>query len=186
MKRILVLSDTHGDVRLAEEAIRSSLPLDEGIHLGDRLEDAFALEEALGLTFRTVAGNNDRYIEAPDELVFAVENVCIYACHGHLYDFHPHHPRREWNKSMALLLREAGKQGATCVLFGHTHEAYRRRAGKVLVMNPGCMWSGERTLSYGLLVINRDRVRGSIRTVKRQGHSIVIRKEPYWRRFFGR
>jgi len=166
MKRILVISDTHGDLDPARRAIDVSRPLDGVIHLGDLLHDAGRLREQTGLTFRTVAGNNDAYLQAEETLVFTRENVRIFACHGHRFDLHPHHPRREWKRSFAAMLREAGKHGAQCVLFGHTHTPFCKRKEGMLVMNPGSLWLGERELSCGLLILNDGRVKGKIRRLR--------------------
>jgi putative phosphoesterase len=162
MKRILVISDTHGDLDPALRAVEASRPLDGVIHLGDLLHDAGRLQAETGLTFRTVAGNNDAYLQAEESLLFSREGVRIFACHGHRFDLHPHHPRREWKRSFAAMLQEAGKHGAHCVLFGHTHVSFCKRREGMLVMNPGSLWTGERELTYGLLTLQDGRVKGKI------------------------
>jgi len=162
MKRILVISDTHGDLALAQEVIRVSVPLDGVIHLGDLVQDARSLERTCGLTFWKVAGNNDRYEDAPRELLIRLEDVSIYSCHGDLYDFHPHHPARERKRSMRILVDRANRQGAQCALFAHTHQAFCERQGALLVMNPGTLSPAEKDPGYGLLTIEAGRVRGAV------------------------
>jgi uncharacterized protein len=167
MKRILVLSDTHGDLAGARRAIGESVPLDGLVHLGDLSYDADQLREETGLTLWSVTGNNDRNGPAEDTVVFSLEKVRLFACHGHRFDLHPHHPRKEWKKSFAAMLREAARRQADCVLFGHTHAPYCRRREGMLVMNPGSLWEGEPELSYGLLEIRDGRVTGNIRRLRR-------------------
>jgi len=169
MKRILVLSDTHGDLDPARRAIEDAQPLDGAIHLGDLVHDAGRLQAETGLTFWAVAGNNDAYLQAEERQVFTVEGVRVFACHGHRFDLHPHHPRNEWKRSFSAMLREAEKEGARCVLFGHTHVPYRGRREGMLVMNPGSLWSAERERTFGLLLFRDGRVEGKIRRVRDRG-----------------
>ena len=50
--KILVISDTHGDTRKAEEAIRKNREADLVIHLGDYIRDVKAVRYVSGYPFR--------------------------------------------------------------------------------------------------------------------------------------
>ena len=58
---------------MARKVIKASLPLDGMIHLGDSLQDAYQLQEALGLPLWAVSGNHDWYKEEPLERTFNIE-----------------------------------------------------------------------------------------------------------------
>jgi len=166
MKRILVIADTHGNVAMARKVIKASLPLDGMIHLGDSLQDAYQLQEALGLPFWAVSGNHDWYKEEPLERIFNIEEIRIFACHGHRYDLTCYCPPEEWEENLAALLRQAAEKGSQCVLFGHSHEACCERRNGMLMMNPGSMCLGEKTASYGMLNIDGTQVKGDLFQMK--------------------
>ena len=60
MKRILVFSDTHGNISRCIETIDNIKDVDLVIHLGDTVRDAAELEKIYpDIEFKYVSGNND-------------------------------------------------------------------------------------------------------------------------------
>lgn len=141
--KILVISDTHGYLGDAVEAIENE-KCDFCIHLGDMVADCEELELIFPRQkFIFVKGNNDYFTKSssfPDERTFELGGKRFFVCHGH--KFHV-------KSDLSLLKKKAAETGAHIILFGHTHRAHLETE-PVLVMNPG-----SRT-SYGIIDIDND------------------------------
>lgn len=141
--KILVISDTHGYLGDAVEAIENE-KCDFCIHLGDMVADCEELELIFPRQkFIFVKGNNDYFTKSssfPDERTFELGGKRFFVCHGH--KFHV-------KSDLSLLRKKASEAGADIILYGHTHRAYLETE-PVLVMNPG-----SRT-SYGIIDIDND------------------------------
>ncbi|MBQ4527546.1 MAG: metallophosphoesterase [Clostridia bacterium] len=147
--KILVISDTHGYIGDAVEAIEKE-KCDFCIHLGDMAADCEELELIFPRQkFIFVKGNNDFFLRDsafPDERIFELGGKKFFVCHGHKYHV---------KGGLFALKKKAVEVGADIVLYGHTHTAYLE-TGSVLVMNPGSAHS------YGLIHIDGDSVRSEI------------------------
>ena len=146
MKRILVVSDSHGDVESMITAVHDTEP-DMIIHLGDCVRDAEELrDEFPEIPLENVPGNCDLSMEVPTR-VLLIENKKIMICHGHTYNV----------KASYLSLELAGaEREADAVLFGHTHRLYYARHNGMLFLNPGSIGSpGYGTPpSYAILTVD--------------------------------
>ena len=147
MKKIVVLSDTHGNRRDIEGLFPIMEESDMIIHLGDTSQDgSFIRSRFPGKTY-LVNGNCDPVGLGEKELVLDIENVKVFATHGHIYGV----------KSTVLKLAARARElGCTLALYGHTHRADERDVDGVLTVNPGCMTRYSRK-SYCYLVINGDK-----------------------------
>lgn len=148
--KILVISDTHGNINNAVAAIEAEKP-DYCIHLGDMAADCEDLESIFARQkFIFVKGNNDFWLKDarfPEERFFTLDGKKIFACHGH--KFHV--------KAGTYALKSKAKElGADIVLFGHTHSKHLEQTASLVVMNPG-----SRT-SYGLIIIENGKINTSI------------------------
>lgn len=150
MKRIIVVSDTHGNAK----GVEKMLPLIEEnhyfIHLGDGISDLrAALEKADKKTY-FCRGNCDFFASVPDEGELEVEGVKIFYCHGHKYGV---------KSGLGVLAREAKKRGCAVALYGHTHIAKITEIDGVTLINPGSMrFSFDEGGSYCYLVVNGDKI----------------------------
>lgn len=130
MKRILVFSDTHGDINLCINAI-NRIPADIILHAGDYVRDA---EDLISIfpdkDIRYVQGNNDLFTNAPRMLKFEVEGVNILVIHGH-----EQHVKYELNYN--TMVRFAKENGCDVAVFGHTHIPHDSISDGVLLLNPG-------------------------------------------------
>ena len=122
---ILIVSDTHGRLQRLNELIayRQSM-LKKGevlnlIFLGDGLSDVFSCRKYDEIITHAVRGNCDmgNYFspygeEIPLYRLITLGNYKVFMTHGHTLSVK--YGRDE-------LLREAARQGADIVLFGHTH-----------------------------------------------------------------
>ncbi len=147
MKKILVVSDTHG----ADQCLRAILQKETDaaalIFLGDGEKDLHVAEEEFPrLPVYAVHGNCDFGSLLPVEGLAAFDGVLFYYTHGHIY-----------NAKMTLddLERAGRERGADVVLFGHTHQGIVKNCGDVTLFNPGSAgqsFSGHN--GYGVVCID--------------------------------
>lgn len=136
--KILVLSDSHGALRLMRNAIEKLKP-DTVIHLGDFYDDIMTVaEDYPQLVFHCVPGNCDQFRVRPDvprTLCYPVGGVWLYMTHGHLQGV---------KSGLRRLTDEGRNSHAQAVLYGHTHcPDCHQEADGLWVLNPGsCGHSG--------------------------------------------
>lgn len=136
MKRVIALSDSHGDVRgLREcyELARRSGPVDVAVFLGDGMDDFEQVRpewEAQGTVCYAVTGNNDWRSYEPQEAIFRVGRVVFYACHGHT---------RYVKYGLDRLWFAARERDAEVALYGHTHRANIDIERGMYMINPGAV-----------------------------------------------
>lgn len=129
--RILILSDSHGDVESMRLAVERTKP-DQILHLGDYWRDGEALKKAFPLLpVAQVAGNCDAYdlrAHGQEQLVLTLDGHRVFLCHGHRYQV----------KRDLLALRYAALEaGAELCLFGHTHVQHMETLDGLTLLNPG-------------------------------------------------
>ena len=149
--KLLVISDTHGNINSAVKAIEKE-KCDYCIHLGDMAQDCEDLESIFPRQkFIFVKGNNDFWLRDsayPDERCFELGGKKIFACHGH--KFHV--------KSGLYALKARAKElGAHIALYGHTHVKHLENDSSLWVMNPGA------SLSYGVIIIENGEIYAEIK-----------------------
>ena len=84
MKRVLVLSDSHGNVGNMIRAVKREEP-DMILHLGDCVVDADALRrEFPHITMVNVPGNCD-FSRGDTERLIDIDGYKVLMCHGHTY-----------------------------------------------------------------------------------------------------
>lgn len=135
-KRVIAVSDSHGDV----DALRDALTLaarrgqiDTVVFLGDGLSDFEAVRPSLmlqGVHCHAVRGNNDWGAAEATELLFMVNGVRFFACHGHT-----------WQVKYGLdrLWYAAREREAQVALYGHTHREWIDLEHGVHFINPGAV-----------------------------------------------
>ena len=135
-KRVIVLSDSHGaeaDLRAAlDQAVRHG-KVDAVVFLGDGMSDFESLQPwllARGTVFYAVKGNNDWSSNEMTEIVFTVNGVRFFACHGHT---------RYVKYGTDRLWYAAREREAKVVLYGHTHYEKVEDAYGVTMINPGAV-----------------------------------------------
>lgn len=127
--KLLVLSDSHGDLRSMKQAVRAEQP-DYVLHLGDCSRDAEHLRQAFPmLAIAGVRGNCDYadYI-TPEEKLIEYAGVRLLLCHGHRYGV---------KSSLLRLNMSAQEKEADVALFGHTHRAFCEEKNGIWLLNPG-------------------------------------------------
>ncbi len=146
--RILVLSDSHGNVDAMVRCVERSQP-DAILHLGDCLNDAEALHRQYpAIPMQTVPGNCDWGALEQPEVLTEYGGVRILMMHGHT--------RHVKNGTMSAVCA-AREVGARILLFGHTHRPLVDHDGSLWVMNPGSVGRGL-PATYGVITITKDKV----------------------------
>ena len=138
MKRIGVISDSHGDRGQMDRALlklEANGRLDALIHCGDHASDADFIGGNI-LQVVAVRGNCDGWMDShEDEMLVDIGGVPIFVTHGHRYGV---------KQELYTLADAAAGRGARICCFGHTHEPCCRVESGVLMINPGaCIGTGD-------------------------------------------
>lgn len=156
MKKITVVSDTHGNMAAIQKLFPIFTESDMIIHLGDTSSDGQAIRREFPDKTYLLNGNCDFSKLGEDELVLKVEDVKIFACHGDRYGVKSGYDR---------IAYKAEQEGCKVALFGHTHAPIERTAGEITLFNPGTL-RRYATNTYLYLVINGDKAVGKICTLQ--------------------
>jgi len=155
MKRVIAVSDSHGDVPALRDALmqaRSAGTIDAVVFLGDGMRDFEAVRPMVAaerIDCYAVRGNNDWSSSAEAELVFTVGGVRFYACHGHM-----------WRVKFGLdrLWYAAKEREAEVALYGHTHRASAEVMYGMHMINPGSVGERRRdSFAYAEIIIHDNR-----------------------------
>lgn len=127
--KILLLSDTHGDLSKVYEIYEKLNNIDCIIHCGDYQKDAYELEDHLGVPVVSVKGNCDG-ARLLDHQIVETPYGNILVTHGHLenagYDYNQ-------------LLYAAEAKDCFAVCFGHTHVPMCEDFSGLHLINPGSL-----------------------------------------------
>ncbi|OGU13149.1 MAG: hypothetical protein A2076_07700 [Geobacteraceae bacterium GWC2_53_11] len=143
--KVLVISDTHGNVNCAFIAHSRCEPVDALIHLGDGCGDADLLREVLGIPVINVAGNCDPTSGAPRERVWECEGKRLLLTHGDIYQV---------KSGLERLRQRAQEIGVDAALFGHTHQSLLESNSGLLLLNPGTLANHGSHRSYAVVHIS--------------------------------
>ncbi|MBQ3115567.1 MAG: metallophosphoesterase [Clostridia bacterium] len=127
MKRVVILSDTHGNFSAIEKLLPIMEEADMVFHLGDHQSDILAYQKELKGKIYSVKGNCDG---GGDEQVLTIEGVKVLLTHGNRYNV---------KQSLYKLQLRAEELGVDVVFFGHTHSAVETETNKIKYVNPGAM-----------------------------------------------
>ena len=126
--KVLVFSDSHGELENIKKAIDTYYEIDTIIHLGDYSKDIDHLKKIYeDKIFIQVAGNND-FTEIPNEKIIDINGHKVFISHGHEYNVYFGIDRLYYR------LRELGVNTA---LYGHTHKPLSYFEDDFLILNPG-------------------------------------------------
>lgn len=151
MKRIVVMSDSHGAQDLLHhlvQAVWRQYPgqVDAYVHCGDGVRDFADLTGELfqhdpRAQFHSVKGNCDFGADEPEDDMFEMEGLRIFVCHGHRYRV---------KMGVGLLTYAAAERDCTVALYGHTHFSSEDTVSGVTMFNPGAACTG----SIGLVEVD--------------------------------
>ncbi|MBD7908017.1 metallophosphoesterase [Sporosarcina gallistercoris] len=139
--KLIVMSDSHGDLETIE-AIRSrESDADAVFHCGD---SELAVDAEILQGMEIVQGNCDWNAGFPESVVAEVDGQKVLMVHGHQHGV----------KESLMQLKYAAEQvGASIALFGHSHLYGAELQDGVLYVNPGStlLPRGERVATYAVI-----------------------------------
>ena len=163
--KVVVLSDTHGELQRAKACLKDMMPWDACFHLGDV---GFPSSQLSNVSY--VCGNHDQH-QFVDERIVELEGWKTWVLHGHYFEFALMEAMKEdpnlwrsWDACMEIMydtiISMAKKKGCQLVLFGHTHTAYFKKKEGVYLCNPGslCFSHDGRAPSYAVLTITSQEI----------------------------
>ena len=136
-KKLLVLSDTHGNIPALREVLNWALTrlppndtINAAVFLGDGISNLRPAADATGFfcEWKLVKGNNDHGFSIPEAAVFDFCGHRFFICHGHRYALY---------NGYHTLIAAARNREADAALFGHTHTPYCKNTDGILLVNPG-------------------------------------------------
>lgn len=143
MMRIIVLSDSHGDVASLRMAVRNEPDASHVIFLGDGIHDIGAAEDVLAdkIVF-AVKGNCDSFFASdyPKKITTVIGGKNFYITHG---------DAEHVKYGLDTLKLNAYMSKSDITLFGHTHIPYVHYDEGMYFFNPGSV----RQNSYGVIDI---------------------------------
>lgn len=156
--RLGIISDTHGDLNVAQKALDAMGPISVLAHAGDFYEDSWNLAKLARLpamAVKAVRGNCDVVQQGPLEELFSLGGVRILLTHGHRYQI---------KRGLEKLFHRAKESRTQVVIFGHSHVAKSFWQDDVLYINPGspCLPRGAVQGSCAVLEINGKKITASM------------------------
>lgn len=135
MKRVLVVSDSHGAVDKLDLILSSQPQAKIVFHLGDGARDLELIKHKYpNKYFHIVAGNWEHITHLPEEIVDEIEGKRFFACHGHTLHV---------KYGLSSLAQVALAEKAAVALYGHTHVQDTTYRDGILFFNPGSVREGK-------------------------------------------
>ncbi len=170
--KVLVLSDSHGDVNQMIEIIAHwEADISAVIFLGDGAADiteaAFIFTD---LDFYAVTGNNDfslipnSRVQFPLENVITISGITIYMTHGHI---------THYKNVQAEVFQRAKSHKATIGLYGHLHVPAVEMQESVTIFNPGSIRYPREGSKSGYLILELDKEEIGYQFYEAQTHTYL-------------
>lgn len=155
MKKLVIMSDNHGDSNALTDIKVLDEKADYYIHCGD--SEAYRLQDLDG--FVAVKGNNDWSLDLPDVARLDIEDRHLLITHGQFFGYF------DREKKMLQFLK---KHKGDILISGHTHMPLVKEYDGYWLVNPGSTsWPrGGSERSYAVMYIDHDQVKVEIRTLE--------------------
>jgi putative phosphoesterase len=150
-QRLLVLSDTHGNLPALEAVLKWAESRESGysfhtaVFLGDGVQDLYRTTAAFSPEWITVKGNNDYAPAVPEAAVLDFCGRRFFLCHGHRYSLYNGYGK------LAAAARGAEAEAA---LFGHIHVPFLENTDGLLLVSPGSIGRPRSSAGACFAVIN--------------------------------
>ena len=126
--KILIISDTHGDLRNLRQVLAVEKPIDNLFHLGDFLRDDDEIRARADCACAFVRGNCDYFADERDFRDFGLLGHKVHMEHGQLLPY-----------GFEAMAARAKALGADILLYGHTHSPLSVKKDGVYIVNPGSL-----------------------------------------------
>ncbi len=146
--KILIISDTHGNLSNFYKVLDIEKPIDNLFHLGDYLINDDEIREAAGCACAFVRGNCDWASREPEFRDFGLLGHNVHMEHGHMLP-----------DGYNAIASRAVSLGADIMLSGHTHSPVCILHNGVYIVNPGSLSKprqADRRPSYVILNIDSE------------------------------
>lgn len=128
MKKVVIISDSHGDLSNVRKIMDKEQSVQQVIHLGDLIGQEMQLKEICGCGIRLVKGNCDYYADNPVSDIVEIGENRIFITHGHHYGV---------NFGIDRLCYAAKENQCNIAMYGHTHVPDNSVYGGIIIVNPG-------------------------------------------------
>lgn len=156
MNKLLVFSDSHGDVSTMKKVIAKNPDIKEIVHLGDFANDLLLIEEIREKNVHLVMGNCDIDKDNPKIQIIKIYNKTILCVHRY--------NQKDQDNSESLLAL-ATEYKADIMLYGHTHVCSIVKKDDIVLINPGSIGNLKEykyVKSYALLEFSDYTVKATI------------------------
>lgn len=138
--KILVVSDTHGNVKRLEKIYeKHEDEIDMLIHLGDGCDDVLELDVDNSIVeVVVVRGNNDFFSYAPEVVTKELNNVLVVAEHRPDYSYMDY---------------DAGKYKRLLYMHGHKHIVKLEKDRNVMILSPGALFRPRDDNGYAYAIV---------------------------------
>lgn len=151
MKKIIILSDTHGNLNDLKKLTPLLDEADLILFAGDGVKDFSVFPLEIYKKIKMVSGNCD-FSTIDRELIFEVEKKRIMLCHGDRYMV---------KSGLMPLFLHSKEKDCNVVVYGHTHDARIDEHEGIMFINPGTL-SRYSMKSFCYLVISGDKAVATI------------------------
>lgn len=155
MKKIVIMSDNHGDMYTLTDIKVLEDDADYYIHCGD--SEFYSLQGLDG--FVAVKGNNDWNLDLPETARLDIEGRHLLITHGQYFGYF------DCEKKMIQFLK---KYNGDVLISGHTHMPLAKEENGLWLINPGSTsWPrGGSKRSYAVVTIDDKNVDVMIKTLE--------------------
>jgi len=146
--KVLIVSDTHGNLENLERVRELESGIEQVYHLGDIGGQEEEVRRMFPCSVGILRGNNDFDFTLPEDMNDFIGGHKIFLCHGHRY---------ACSFGLRQLCLEAVRRKAEIVLYGHTHYATIDWREDILFINPGSLTRPRQTgrrPSYAILELD--------------------------------
>ena len=158
--KIMVVSDTHGQIQETVNQYRKLKNIDMIIHLGDYFKDAQRIKDIVDSRMIYVKSNTDGEFSERSRKVIEMKGHKILLTHGHM---------DKVKSDLLHLYYKTVSLSCDIVLFGHTHIPVNIRDKGILFLNPGSptIPKGGSYPSFALLDLHSHTVTSEIVSLRR-------------------
>ena len=157
MKKIVIMSDNHGNDKRVQWIKQKEPDGDFYVHCGD--SEAYHVDDLDG--FLAVLGNNDWDLtrDLPKFLKFKVDDISFLVTHGQYYGYYNREKR---------MIKDLKKHHCTVMISGHSHMPLCISQGRYTFINPGSTdWPrGGTKKSYAVVYVEGSHLKCEIKEIE--------------------